>query len=138
MLRRGGDLPAEVKGVKPEADSEGRDSVEPTNSQAYIAHTAARAIILIEADNPVIGLVALVPVGMSDVSSCIIDPSITSRYHVAKGEELGYFQFGGSTYCLIFRPGVIADFALAAIPQPHDPHAPLMLVGSKLAAANTV
>ena len=102
-----------------------------------MAHTAARAIILPEADNPVIGPVAFVPVGMSEVSSCIIDASITSGYRVAKGEELGYFQFGGSTHCLVFRPGVIADFALAAIPQPHDPHAPLMLVNSKLAAAHT-
>ena len=121
-----------------EADSEGADAVEPTNSQSYMAHTAARAIILIEADNPVIGLVAFLPVGMSEVSSCIIRPSITSGYHVAKGEELGHFQFGGSTHCLVFRPSVIADFALAAIPQPHDPNAPLMLVNSKLAAANTV
>jgi hypothetical protein len=32
---------------------------------------------------------------------------------------------------------VIADFALAAIPQPHDPHAPLVLINSKL-AANTI
>jgi phosphatidylserine decarboxylase len=79
--------------------------------------------------------VAFVPVGMSDVSTCVIHPSITSGYRVAKGEELGYFQFGGSTHCLVFRPGVIADFALAAIPQPHDPNAPLMLVNSKLAAA---
>ena len=29
-----------------EADSEGSDAVEPTNSQSYMAHTAARAIIL--------------------------------------------------------------------------------------------
>ncbi len=121
-----------------EADSEGSDAVEPTNSQSYMAHTAARAIIVIEADNPVVGLVAFVPVGMSEVSSCIIDPSITPGYHVAKGEELGYFQFGGSTHCVIFRPGVIVDFALGAIPQPHDPHAPLMLINSKLAAAKTV
>ena len=45
---------------------------------------------------------------------------------------------GGSTHCVIFRPGVIADFALAAIPQPHDPRAPLMLINSKLAAAKTI
>ncbi len=114
-----------------EADSEGSDAVEPTNSQAYMTHTAARAIIVIEADNPAVGLMAFVAVGMSDVSSCIIDPNITPGDHVAKGEELGYFQFGGSTHCLIFRPGVIADFALAAIPQPHDPNAPLMLLNSK-------
>ena len=59
-------------------DSEGSDAVEPANSQSYMAHTATRAIILTEADNPVIGPVAFVPVGMSEVSSCIIDPSIAS------------------------------------------------------------
>jgi phosphatidylserine decarboxylase len=120
-----------------EADAEGADAVEPTTSQAYITHVATRAIILIQADDPVIGLVAFVPVGMVEVSSCKIDPNLTPGYHVAKGEELGYFQFGGSTHCLVFRPGVIAEFTLAAIPQPQDPHARLVHVRSKLATANT-
>lgn len=120
-----------------EADSEGTDAVEPTNSQSYLAHVAARAIILIQADDPVIGLVAFVPGGMVEVSSCMIDSNVTPGYHVSKGEELGYFQFGGSTYCLVFRPGVVADFTLEALPQPHDPHAPLVLVRSKIATANT-
>ncbi len=118
-----------------EADSEGKDAVEPMNSQSYLAHVAARAIILIEADDPVIGLMAFVPIGMSEVSSCLIGSKVTPGYHVGKGEELGYFQFGGSTHCLVFRPGVIAEFTLAAIPQPHDPSAPLVRVRSKLATA---
>ena len=119
-----------------EADAEGEDAVEPMNSQSYLAHVAARAIILIEADDPVIGLVAFVPVGMVEVSSCMIDPRVKPGYHVSKGEELGHFQFGGSTHCLVFRPGAISEFALAAIPQPHDPKAPPVLVRSKLATAN--
>jgi phosphatidylserine decarboxylase len=119
-----------------EADSEGADAVEPTNSQSYLAHVATRAVILIQADDPVIGLVAFVPVGMSEVSSCVINPTIAPGYHVGKGEELGYFQFGGSTHCLVFRRGAIADFALNAIPQPHDAHAPLMHVKARLATAN--
>ena len=119
-----------------EADSEGPDALEPTNSQSYLAHVAVRAIILIEADNPVIGLVAFVAVGMSEVSSCLIDAQLTPGHHVAKGDELGYFQFGGSTHCVVFRPGAIADFTLAAIPQPNDPHPPLVLVRSHLATAN--
>jgi phosphatidylserine decarboxylase len=77
-----------------------------------------------------------VPVGMSEVSSCLIDSKVTAGYHVGKGEELGYFQFGGSTHCLVFRPGAIAEFTLTAIPQPHDPEAPLVRVRSKLATAN--
>jgi phosphatidylserine decarboxylase len=113
------------------------DTVEPMNSQSYLAHVAARAVILIEADDPVIGLMAFVPVGMSEVSSCMIDSKVAPGYHVGKGEELGYFQYGGSTHCLVSRPGALAEFALAAIPQPHDPKALLMLVRSKLATAST-
>jgi phosphatidylserine decarboxylase len=120
-----------------EADSEGADAVEPTNSQSYLAHVAARAIILIDADDPVIGLMAVVLVGMSDVSSCVIGPNIKPGHHVDKGEELGHFQYGGSTHCLVFRPGAIAEFTLTAIPQPHDAQPPLVLVRSKLAVANT-
>ena len=120
-----------------EADSEGADAVEPTNSQGYMAHVAARAIFVIEADDPVIGVMAFVAIGMSEVSSCIIDPKIEPGYHVGKGDELGFFQFGGSTHCLVFRPGAIAEFSLGAIPQPHDPQAPLALVRSRLAVANT-
>lgn len=118
-----------------EADSEGGDAMEPANSQSYLAHVATRAIILIEADNPVIGLIAVVQVGMSDVSSCVIGPAISPGSHVAKGDELGYFQFGGSTYCLVFRPDVVVDFALQAIPQPHNPEAPLVPVRSNIATA---
>jgi phosphatidylserine decarboxylase len=111
--------------------------VEPTNSQGYLAHVATRAIILIEADDPTIGLVAFVPVGMVEVSSCLIAPEITAGHHVAKGDELGHFQFGGSTHCLVFRPGAIADFSLGALPQPENPEAPLVLVRSGLATATT-
>jgi Phophatidylserine decarboxylase/Phosphatidylserine decarboxylase len=114
---------------------EGADAAEPRNSQSCLAHVATRAVILIEADNPVIGLTAFVPVGMNEVSSCVIDQKIQPGYHVNKGEELGYFQFGGSTHCLVFRPGAIAGFSLTAIPQPHDPHPPLLRVCSKLATA---
>lgn len=114
-----------------EAVSEDSEAVAPPISQSYLAHVAVRAIILIEAEDPVIGLVAF------EVSSCVIGKHVTPGYHVGKGEELGCFQFGGSTHCLVFRPGAIADFTLAALPQPHNPDAPQGLVRSKLAIANT-
>jgi len=60
----------------------------------------------------VIGLVAFVPVGMSEVSSCVIDPTVTAGRHVDKGDDLGYFQFAGSTHCLVFQPG--SEIARAA------------------------
>ncbi len=116
-----------------EADTMGSDATESTHSQGYLAHVATRAIVIIRADNPEIGLMAFLAVGMSDVSSCTID--VSPGQHVAKGEELGYFQFGGSTHCLVFRPGAIAEVSLGAIPLPGDPDAPLVRVNSRIARA---
>ena len=119
-----------------ETDSEGAAATDPANSQGYLAHVATRAIFILHADNPSIGLVAFIAIGMSEVSSCLIGPDMTAGHHVGKGEELGYFQFGGSTHCLIFQPGALAGFDLTAIPQTHDPDAPLVKVRSTLATAN--
>jgi len=116
-----------------EADSLGEDDTESPDSQSYLAHVATRAIVLVQADNPAIGLMAFIAVGMSDVSSCII--GVEPGQHVDKGAELGYFQFGGSTHCLVFRPGVIAEVNLKAIPLPGDPNAPLVLLHSAIATA---
>ncbi|KQR51787.1 hypothetical protein ASF88_09225 [Leifsonia sp. Leaf336] len=120
-----------------EADSEGAEAVEAQVSQGYLAHVAARAIILIEADNPAIGLMAVVPVGMVEVSSCVIDDGIVPGAHVAKGDELGYFQFGGSTECLVFRPGAVDQFSLAALPQPTPEQSSVVKVRSRLAVARS-
>jgi len=93
--------------------SEGMDQGSPDLSQGYIAHTATRSLIFIQADDPVIGLICVVPIGMSEVSSCILNERIKPGASVEKGDELGYFQFGGSTYCLIFQKNVIDTFVVA-------------------------
>ena len=119
-----------------EAESEGSDPDGMKKSQGYLAHVATRAIILIEADDPAIGLLCLMPVGMVEVSSCIIHPEIRPGHKVKKGDEVGCFQYGGSTYCLIFRPGAIAGFTPEALPQTDNPEPPLVLLGTKIATAN--
>ena len=45
---------------------------------------------------------------MAEVSSCEI--TVTPGQHVDKGDQLGMFHFGGSTHCLVFRPGVNLQF----------------------------
>ena len=57
-----------------EAESEGEDPEGPKESQGYLAHVATRAIILIESDDPVIGLICLMFIGMGEVSSCVDSP----------------------------------------------------------------
>jgi phosphatidylserine decarboxylase len=118
-----------------EAESEGEDPIGPNNSQAYLAHVATRAIIHIKADDPAIGHMVVMPIGMGEISSCVIDPGIELGARVRKGEELGYFQYGGSTVCCVFRPGAIAAFALGAIPEPDHPHPPVVRVNDLLARA---
>lgn len=118
-----------------ETECEGEDPAGPNNSQGYITHVAARAIIQIMADDPAIGRMALIPVGMAEVSSCVVNPGIVPGTQVKKGEELGYFQFGGSTHCLIFRANTIKAFAQRALPDHTNPDPPLMLVNSFLATA---
>lgn len=93
-----------------EALSEGFDPAGPNESQGYITELATRALIFIEADNPDIGLMCFMPVGMAEVSTCQI--TVYEGQHVKKGDQIGMFHFGGSTHCLIFRPKVKLEFDL--------------------------
>ena len=60
--------------------------------------TQMRALVVIESPY---GLVACVPVGMGHVSSVVITAAVGTR--LRKGEELGYFQFGGSDFVMVFE-----------------------------------
>lgn len=116
-----------------EAPSEGFDPVGPNNSQGYIAHTATRALVFIEADGP-IGLMCFAAIGMSEVSSCIV--TVKENSTVKKGDQIGYFQFGGSTHCLVFRKGAVSQFATQAIPQgTNGTNSTVVKVNSALAIA---
>jgi len=91
-----------------EAASHGFDPAGPNDSQAYITEVATRALIFIEADCPDIGLICVMAVGMAEVSSCQITAYEGQR--LRKGDQIGMFHYGGSTHCLLFRPGVKLEF----------------------------
>jgi phosphatidylserine decarboxylase len=93
-----------------ESPALGFDLDGPNGSQGYLTAVAARAFILIEADNPDIGLMGLLFVGMAEVSSN--DITVYEGEHITKGDQIGMFHFGGSTYCMIFREGVKLEFDL--------------------------
>jgi phosphatidylserine decarboxylase len=87
---------------------DGPDPAAPNLSQAFITSVAARALIFIQADNPNVGLMCFVAVGMAEVSTC--ETTVKPGQIVKKGEQLGMFHFGGSTHCLIFRPSTKVTF----------------------------
>lgn len=114
-----------------EVNSYPYDDAGPNESQGYITHVAARALIMIEADNRDIGMVCFMPVGMSEVSSCNV--AVQKGAHVKKGDYLGCFLFGGSTHCLIFEKDVIDSFVADAIPAEDFNDSTLMKLNTKLA-----
>lgn len=57
-----------------------------------------RGLVVLETSH---GLVACLPVGMAQVSSVVITAEVGRR--LQKGEEMGYFQFGGSDFVMVFE-----------------------------------
>ena len=68
-----------------------------------------RGLVIIESS---IGLVACLPVGMAQVSSVVITAAVGATLH--KGEEMGYFQFGGSDFVMVFEHASHAELSCSA------------------------
>ena len=58
----------------------------------------ARGMVLIDSD---IGLVAVLPIGMAQVSSVVL--SVKPGDYVEKGQEISRFQLGGSDIVMVFQ-----------------------------------
>jgi phosphatidylserine decarboxylase len=67
---------------------------------------------------------------MADVSSCVVEA--LPGQEIVKGDELGYSQYGGSTYCLLFQPDVVQSFTAS---PPFDDGAPPIKVNAHVATA---
>ena len=85
------------------ADVDGRATLRPSRTfdapdDAGYQFAQARGLIVL--DTP-IGLVAVLPIGMCQVSSVILTAEVGKT--MRKGEELSYFQFGGSDVILLFE-----------------------------------
>ncbi|KAI0821188.1 phosphatidylserine decarboxylase-domain-containing protein [Irpex lacteus] len=79
-------------------DAAPQDSLDAPDTAGY-QFLQARALILI--DNPDLGLVAVLPIGMAQVSS--VKLSVQPGQTVEKGDEISYFQLGGSDIIMVFQ-----------------------------------
>ena len=74
-----------------------------------------RACVILDTER--YGLVAVLPIGMSQICSVNFSEGVVPGAQVHKGDELGYFLFGGSDYVIIFQQGV--TFTPSTLPGAH-------------------
>ncbi|HYM60492.1 MAG TPA: phosphatidylserine decarboxylase family protein [Thermoanaerobaculia bacterium] len=116
-----------------DAESAGYDPTAGTYSQGYEASVNARGLVFIESDDPVIGLVCVIPIGITEISSVTIQVKPGDR--LKKGDELGYFSYGGSSMALVFQPGAIKRFTVKQRHGNPDDGPPIK-VNARIAIAN--
>ena len=71
-----------------------------------------RDCVIIDTDE--YGLVAVLPIGMSQICSCNWEEGLEVGSIVEKGDPMGYFLFGGSDIVMVFQSGVDVEFLCAA------------------------
>ena len=106
-------------------------------AEGYYACVNTRGLLFIKADNKAIGMVCVIPIGITEISSVEITVKVGAK--VKKGDQLGYFSYGGSTLALVFEHGAIDHFTCPSPPKgPFDPgDGPPIQVNAQIAVANT-
>lgn len=102
-----------------DAESAGFDPDAGILSLGYEASVNTRGLVYIQSPDPVIGMVCVIPIGITEISSISIQ--VQAGTQVKKGEELGYFSYGGSTLALVFQPGSIDHFTVMPPPPGGNP-----------------
>lgn len=90
------------------------DAVRRMDAEDGTGYQFAQARGLLVLDSP-IGLVAVLPIGMAQVSSVVMTAEVGKSLH--KGEEFAYFQFGGSDIVMLFEAA--GSVGLIAQPNVH-------------------
>lgn len=93
-VKKGGGVGSGVHALQPV-----RTLVGYANTGYQFAQT--RGLLVLESP---VGLVAVLPIGMAQVSSVVMTAEVGRTLH--KGEEFAYFQFGGSDHIVLFEPAV--------------------------------
>jgi phosphatidylserine decarboxylase len=107
------------------AESAGFDPEAGVLSQGYEVAVNTRGLVFIDSKSTRIGMVCVIPIGITEVSSITLtknnDKPLKKGDEVTKGDQIGYFSFGGSTLCMVFQPDVIDYYTLGA-PNIKDPN----------------
>jgi phosphatidylserine decarboxylase len=84
------------------------NGIKGVSGQGFYAAVNTRGLVFIESDYKPLGIVCVMPVGITEISS--IMHMVAPGDHVAKGQEIGRFSYGGSSMAVLFQPGAIDFF----------------------------
>jgi phosphatidylserine decarboxylase len=96
-----------------------------TASIPYLAQVNARGLIVFKTED--YGHVCCLPLGMSEVSTVTFDPKMKRGATVRKGQEMGMFNYGGSTCVMIYEKLPDKELLFVnndGIPYPQNPLPP--------------
>ncbi len=93
----------DVEAMKIDANSHTLRGKRTFNAEDDTGYQFAQTRGLIVIDSP-FGLVAVLPIGMAQVSSVDMTAEVGKKLH--KGDEFCYFQFGGSDHVILFGASV--------------------------------
>lgn len=92
-------------------DAKKKEYCLKSNSLSWQAFET-RGVVILET---CAGLVALLPIGMGQVSSVNFEPNIKKGLKVKKGDPLGYFLFGGSDFVMVFEEKANFNFTVEKV-----------------------
>jgi phosphatidylserine decarboxylase len=116
-----------------DAESAGFDPTAATYSQQYGASVNTRGLVFIESPDPVIGMVCVMPIGITEISSVRITVQVGQP--VEKGDEIGRFSYGGSSMCLLFQKDAIDRFTVPERSSGNVDDGPPIFVNAEIARA---
>jgi phosphatidylserine decarboxylase len=119
-----------------DAESAGFDPSAGVLSEGYDATVNTRGLVFIESDLPQIGMVCVIPIGITEISSVQI--LVKEGQRLKKGEELGFFSYGGSSMAIVFQRSAIDHFTVPPpppLPVVDPTSGPPLLVNAQIAVA---
>lgn len=100
-----------------------------------------RAYYLINTINS--GQVGFVAIGMSDINSVNMPLSVDLNKEIRKGDEIGYFAYGGSGIVMLFEPGILkmplpkGSIRGSGAPNGNAPSGRFVQMGTKIGTLKT-
>jgi phosphatidylserine decarboxylase len=117
-----------------ESDAAPPDPMSGPYSQGWAAGVATRALIYIDSGCKKLGTVCVVPIGLTEVSS--VELFVKEGDSVKKGDQLGWFSFGGSSFAIVFQPGAIKEILVKPPENRNDQPIDTMRANKRCAIAN--